>query len=165
MEDVDMEFHPQVYQGPFKKWTGDSYQKARMVCAYEYEKNSPTPQFWTKVQHDAFYGHLLKKSVFAHKSIDRDYVDQYASTRTLKAKFQHVGLLKFTQFTSDWNETIIRQFYAIIEIDWDEESITWMTATFAEFAIACQINYETSKNGEYVWDSAPISVDTLLGFL
>jgi hypothetical protein len=74
-------------------------------------------------------------------------------------------LLKFTQFTSDWNETIIRQFYAIIEIDWDEESITWMTATFAEFAIACQINYETSKNGEYVWDSAPISVDTLSGFL
>jgi hypothetical protein len=45
MEDVDMEFHPQVYQGPFKKWTGDSYQKARMVCAYEYEENSPTPQF------------------------------------------------------------------------------------------------------------------------
>jgi hypothetical protein len=101
MEDVDMEFHPQVYQGPFKKWTGYSYQKARTVCAYEYEKNSPTPQFWTKVQHDAFYGHLLKKSVFAHKSIDREYVDQYASTRTLKAKFQHVGLLKFTQFTSD----------------------------------------------------------------
>jgi hypothetical protein len=75
-------------------------------------------------------------------------------------------LLKFTQFTCDWNKTIIRQFYATIEIDWDKESITWITitrrftATFAEFATACQINYEISGNGEYVWDSAPISVDT-----
>jgi hypothetical protein len=53
-----------------------------------------------------------------------------------------------------------------VEIDWDEESITWMTATrrftaaFPEFATACQINYEISEIGEYVWDSTPISVDT-----
>jgi hypothetical protein len=44
---------------------------------------------------------LLKKSVFAHKSIDCDYLDQYASTRPVKAKFQHIGLLKFTKFTYD----------------------------------------------------------------
>jgi hypothetical protein len=48
-----------------------------------------------------------------------------------------------------------------VEIDWDEESITWMiatrkyTATFAEFATACHINFERS---------APISVDTRRGF-
>jgi hypothetical protein len=53
-----------------------------------------------------------------------------------------------------------------VEIDWDEESIIWMTATrrfiatFAEFATACQINYETFENREHVWDSTPISVDT-----
>jgi hypothetical protein len=78
-----------------------THQKAHTVCAYEYVENSPTPQFWTKVQHDAFYGHLLKKSVFAHKSIDWDYLDQYASTRPLRAKFQHIYLLQFTQFTCD----------------------------------------------------------------
>jgi hypothetical protein len=33
MEDVDMEFDPQAYQRPMKRWTGDSYQKAHMVCA------------------------------------------------------------------------------------------------------------------------------------
>jgi hypothetical protein len=44
-KNVDMEFDPQVYQRPVKKWTDDSYQKARTVCAYEYEENSPTPQF------------------------------------------------------------------------------------------------------------------------
>jgi hypothetical protein len=67
MEDVDMEFDPHTYHGLFKRWTWDSYQKAHTVCAYEQEEDSPTPQFWTKVQHDAFYGHLVNKSVFAHK--------------------------------------------------------------------------------------------------
>jgi hypothetical protein len=100
-------------------------KKARTVCAYEQEEDSLTPQFWTKVQHDAFYGHLINKSVFAHKSIDWDYLDKYASTRPLNAnfKFQHIGLLKFTQFTCDWNETAITQFYATVEVDWEEESV------------------------------------------
>jgi hypothetical protein len=49
MKNVNTVFDPQVYQGPVKKWTDDSYQKAHSVCAYEYKENSPTPQFWTKV--------------------------------------------------------------------------------------------------------------------
>jgi hypothetical protein len=79
-------------------------------------------------------------------------------------------LLKFTQFSCDWNETIIRQFYATVEVDWDEELVTWMTstrkytATFAEFATTCQINYERTQHGEFVWDSDAISVDTHRGF-
>jgi hypothetical protein len=44
-KNVDMAFDPQVYLRPVKKWTDDSYQKARTVCAYEYEENSLTPQF------------------------------------------------------------------------------------------------------------------------
>jgi hypothetical protein len=65
MEDVDVEFDPQAYFDPVKRWTGDSYQKARTVCAYEKEEDSLAPQFRTK------------------------------------AKFQHIGLLKFTQLTCD----------------------------------------------------------------
>jgi hypothetical protein len=45
MEDVDVEFDPQAYCGPVKRWTGDSYQKTHTVCAYEQEEDSPTPQF------------------------------------------------------------------------------------------------------------------------
>jgi hypothetical protein len=45
MEDVDVEFDPQAYRGPIKRWTGDSFQKAHTVCAYEQEEDSPTPQF------------------------------------------------------------------------------------------------------------------------
>jgi hypothetical protein len=48
--------------------------------------------------------------------------------------------------------------------------ITWITstrkftATFAEFATACQINYERTQNEEVAWDSDAISVDTRRSF-
>jgi hypothetical protein len=55
-------------------------------------------------------------------------------------------------------------------VDWEEQSVTWMTSTrkftasFAEFSTACQINYERTQNGEFVRDSDAISVDTHQGF-
>jgi hypothetical protein len=36
-----------------------------------------------------------------------------------------------------------------VEVDWDEESVTWMTSTrkyTATFATACQINYERTQH-------------------
>jgi hypothetical protein len=48
--------------------------------------------------------------------------------------------------------------------------ITWFTstrkftATFVEFGTTCQINYESTMNGKYVWDSNAISVDTHRSF-
>jgi hypothetical protein len=32
MENVDMEFDPQVYQGPFKKWADDSSKGSHGLC-------------------------------------------------------------------------------------------------------------------------------------
>jgi hypothetical protein len=37
------------------------------------------------------------------------------------AKFQHIGPLKFTQLTCDWNDTVIGQVYAIVDINLDYE--------------------------------------------
>jgi hypothetical protein len=57
-----------------------------------------------------------------------------------------------------------------VEVDWEEDSIAWITnsrkftTTFVEFATACQINYEITQNGEYVWDSNVISIDTRRSF-
>jgi hypothetical protein len=170
MGDVDVEFDPQAYTGPIKKWMGDSYQKAHTICAYEKEEDFPTLQFQAKVQHDAFYGHLVKKYAFSHNSIDWNYLEKFASTHPLMAKFQHIGLLKFTQLTCDWNDTTIRQFYATFDVNCDDELITWITsnrkftATFAEFGAACQINYERTRNGDYIWELDAISVDTHQSF-
>jgi hypothetical protein len=57
-----------------------------------------------------------------------------------------------------------------LDINWDDDQITWITsarkftASFTEFGDACQINYEITMNGEYVWESYTISNDTHRSF-
>src|SRR6185503_15382611 len=62
-------------------------------------------------------------------------------------RFQQMGLANFLQHRCDWNETVIRQFYATLEINMVEETFRWTTgkrtygATFAQFAEANQLDY------------------------
>jgi len=63
-------------------------------------------------------------------------------------RFEEMGLANFLQNRCDWNKTVIRQFYATLEINMVEEKIWWMTgkrtyyAIFAEFTAANQLNYD-----------------------
>ena len=38
-------------------------------------------------------------------------------------RFEYMGLANFLQHRCDWNETVIRQFYATLEINMVEEKI------------------------------------------
>jgi hypothetical protein len=66
----------------------------------------------------------------------------------LVATFQAIGLKAFSEHRCNWNDNIIRQFYATAEIKKDEQTIEWMTgqrkynATFREFAVANMLNYD-----------------------
>ena len=63
-------------------------------------------------------------------------------------RFENMGLANFLQHRCDWNETVIRQFYATIEINMVEETFWWTTGkrtyyvTFAHFAEANQLDYD-----------------------
>ena len=63
-------------------------------------------------------------------------------------RFQQMGLENFLQHRCDWNETVIRQFYATLEINMVEETFWWTTgkrtyfAIFAQFAAANQLDYD-----------------------
>ena len=98
--------------------------------------------FRTEVQQDAYFGHLVKKIVFKHQTIDLAYIRSQPVMSALVDRFEHMGLANFLQHRCDWNETVIRQFYAILEINMVEEKIWWKTrkrvyyATFARFAAA-----------------------------
>jgi len=71
-------------------------------------------------------------------------------------RFEAMGLANFLQHRCDWNETVIRQFYAALEINMVEEKIWWKTgkrtyyATFAQFAVANQLDYDLMKNAQTV---------------
>ena len=71
-------------------------------------------------------------------------------------RFEHLGLADFLQHRCDWNETIICQFYATLEINMVEEKIWQKTrkmtyyATFAQFAAANQLDYDLMTNDQSV---------------
>ena len=66
----------------------------------------------------------------------------------LVARFESMCLTDFLQYRCDWNETVIHQFYATLEINIVEERIWWTTgkrtyyAIFAQFAAANQLDYD-----------------------
>ena len=71
-------------------------------------------------------------------------------------RFEAMGLANFLQYRCDWNETIIRQFYATLDINIVEERLWWTTgkrtyfATFAQFAAANQLDYDFITNDQSV---------------
>jgi hypothetical protein len=62
--------------------------------------------------------------------------------------FEQMRLANFPQHRCDWNETVIRQFYATLDINIVEEKIWWTTgkrtyyAIFAQFVAANQLDYD-----------------------
>ena len=67
-----------------------------------------------------------------------------------------MGLSYFFLHICDWDEIIIRQFYATLQIDMVEETLAWMTGKriyhtiFAEFATANLLNYDFLKDEQSV---------------
>jgi len=39
-----------------------------------------------------------------------------------------MGLRKVMEFRHNWNEFVIRQFYATLEVDMEDVRLTWMTS-------------------------------------
>jgi hypothetical protein len=73
-------------------------------------------------------------------------------------KLENLGLKSFLEHRCDWNDAIIRQFYATYEMDFDAKTIKWMTgkseyeATFAEFAATNYLDYEYFSAGVNVYN-------------
>ena len=71
-------------------------------------------------------------------------------------RFETMGLANILQHRCDWNETVIHQFYATLEISIEEERIWWTTgkrtyySTFAQFATANQLDYDLMKSEQSV---------------
>jgi len=132
---------------PSRQWTAESYANARAVDQFSLPRDTNILFLKTEVQKDVYFGHLVKKNVFKHQTIDLSYMRQQQVMTDLVDRFQQMGLANFLQHRCDWNETVIRQFYATLEINMVEETFRWTTgkrtygATFAQFAEANELDY------------------------
>ena len=66
---------------------------------------------------------MVKKNVYKHQTIDLGYMRSHPVMTELVDRFETMGLTNFLQHRCDWNETVIRQFYATLEINMEEEKL------------------------------------------
>ena len=150
---------------PSRQWTTESYSNARLVNQLHEQRGTNILYLCTMVQQDAYFGHLVKKKVFEHQTIDLGYMRTQPVMSALVDRFETMGLANFLQYRCDWNETVIRQFYATLEISMEEERIWWTTgkktyyATFAQFAAANELDYDFITNEQSVNVVLEISLD------
>jgi hypothetical protein len=88
-----------------------------------------------------------------HQVIDWDYMQGQTVMEGLIAKFQSCGLYEFMRQRTDFNELIVKQFLATVEVNIQDQLIVWMTrfkryvATFTEFATANSLYYDMISQG------------------
>ena len=57
-----------------RQWTTESYANARSVNQLNEPSDTNILYFSTTVQQDAYFGHLVKKNIFKHQTIDLGYM-------------------------------------------------------------------------------------------
>jgi hypothetical protein len=151
-----------------RQWSLNTYQRDRAPQQYERASDTNDPFFHTQVQRDAFYGHLLDKVVFKHQWIDFIHMADYNVMYELVQRFEDLGIKEFMEHKCDWNDTVIRQFYATVEIVSIEEKLTWMTgknryeATFEEFATVNKLNYNEISQGVDITDESYLTLHEII---
>jgi hypothetical protein len=86
---------------PNRQWTTESYSNARSVNQYHTPRDTNVQYSTTQVQQDAFFGHMVKKTVFSHQTIDLAYMSNQAVMANLVARFENMGLSNF--FRHRWD--------------------------------------------------------------
>ena len=56
-------------------------------------------------------------------------INTYAQMADLVDMFKVMGWNKVLEFRQDWNEAVICQFYATLEVQAENEKLIWMTGT------------------------------------
>jgi hypothetical protein len=146
------------YPVPRRQCTQKEFAISRNDNAYNQPRDTHNLYFRTTVQEQAFFSSLMDCTIFAHQRVDFGYLESKPVLGGVATKLENLGLKPFLQHRCDWNDTIIRQFYATYEMDFDAKNIKWMAgkseyeATFAEFAATNYLNYEYFSDGVDVYN-------------
>ena len=76
---------------PSQQWTAESYANARAVNQFDLPRDINILFFKTEVQKDAYFGHLVKKNVFKHQTIDLGYMRSHEVMSDLVDRFEQMG--------------------------------------------------------------------------
>jgi hypothetical protein len=112
---------------PTRSYTSSEFACERSSYQYALDRSTNNVFFHTQVQEDAFFGHFLFKEFHKHQIIDFGYLLEQPVMCDLVPKFEYMGLRPFFEHRCGWNATIVRQFYATLEINFKDQTLEWMT--------------------------------------
>jgi len=164
-EGDDEEMDVSGYTGSIRPWNFDSYKWLRCPCQYALNNDADLPYFYTKVQEDAYFGYIHARTIRKHQYISMGYMMENKNTFGLVANLHAMGLHDFLRHKHNWNDMIVRQFYATMEIDTMNEKIEWMTGkrrysgTFDEFAIANELDNGFFANSIDLDEEDPLPIE------
>ena len=98
------------------------------------------------------------------------YLESFGHMAVLDDMFRAMGWRNVLGFKQDWNEAVIRQFYATLEVRAQKEKLVWMTgikkfkAIFKDLAAAVGLNYREMKRGRLVVDLPRVQPGDVQGF-
>jgi hypothetical protein len=113
-----------TYTVPRRQWTQTEFSIARNANAYDQPRDTYNLYFHTTVQEQAFFSSLMDCTVFAHQRVDFGYLESKPVLTGVTTKLENLGLKPFLEHRCDWNDTIIRQFYATYEMDFDARTLS-----------------------------------------
>jgi hypothetical protein len=138
---------------PKRRFSMVEYCSRRTVNQYDLPSDTNIQYFHTHLQFDVFWRTLMDTNFHKHQVIDWTFMLGQSVMEGLIPKFEACGLYDFMGQKTDFSEMVVKQFLATVEIDIDEQSITWMTgfkrysATIAEFATTNNLDYDIISAG------------------
>ena len=109
------------------KW--DNTRKFQEACHLKYylgESSTLSPYFHTKIPYKLFWGEFIDKSMQDSLWISWSYLESFPYIQSLVEMFRHMGFMKVMALKHNWNESVVHQFYATLDVDMEGESFVWM---------------------------------------
>ena len=111
-------------------WIAVGFSKDALSKQFEQAGDSPSPFFHTRIQYQMYQG---VNDIRPMHSDQQWLCWAYLQTRIqlvgFVEKLMVMGWKKVLEFQNDQNETVIRQFYATLEVHAETEKLMWMTRT------------------------------------
>lgn len=127
-EDADMEFAPEPRVN-LRSIRNDDFKQLRMQSPYEQPRSAEDERFHSLFQEDCYNQVVLHKQFAIQKYINWSYLNEQTRYATLYTRFRNAGLDGIVSIKCNFNEEVIRQFYATVYIPSSLATVTWMTGS------------------------------------
>ena len=104
------------------RWVVAEFSKSALSSHFGQARDSPTPFFETFNQYRWYRGGIDTRPMHTKQQwLSRPSLDIFYYMNSLVASLKAMGWAKILGFQQDWNEAVIWQFYATLEVHADKE--------------------------------------------